>query len=175
MSYDALPAPAGPLLIRRLLAPGIRHRNFRAFWKAANAIASSTKRITNRTAPRAPSSPRYPPTMLRQALSTSTRALRSAPRLAASKPLPRPQFQTAPSTFLLRAAQPAVVRWYSDAKEAPAEEAKENAEAKEAGGESDAVAELKKALEAKDNEAKEWKVRFNLRHQAVVPAYPIVQ
>lgn len=97
--------------------------------------------------------------MLRQALSTSSRALRSAPRLAASKPLLRPQFQTAPSTFSCRAAQPAVARWYSDAKEAPATDAKDKPEAKEEGGESDALSELKKALEAKDEEAKEWKVR----------------
>ena len=56
------------------------------------------------------------------------------------------------------------MRWYSDAKEAPpAEEAKkEDEEAKtetkteEGGGE---LAELKKQLEAKDTEAREWKVR----------------
>ncbi|PNY26993.1 Nucleotide exchange factor GrpE [Tolypocladium capitatum] len=95
--------------------------------------------------------------MLRQALSASSRALRSAPRLAAPRPLLRPQFQTAPSTFSFAQAQPAVARWYSDAKEAPAEGAKDHAEAKEEGGESDALSELKKALEAKENEAKEWK------------------
>ncbi|POR38997.1 Nucleotide exchange factor GrpE [Tolypocladium paradoxum] len=95
--------------------------------------------------------------MLRQALSTSSRALRSAPRLAASKPLARPQLQTAPSTLARRAAQPAVVRWYSDAREAPAEGAADKAEAKEEDGEPDALSELKKALEAKETEAKEWK------------------
>lgn len=94
--------------------------------------------------------------MLRQAFSTSSRALRSAPRLAANQPLLRPQFQNAPAAWSLRAAQPAVARWYSDAKEAPAEG--EKAEAKEGAGETDAVAELKKSLETKEAEARDWKV-----------------
>lgn len=102
----------------------------------------------------------FSPTMLRQAFSTSSRALRSAPRLAASQPLLRTQFQRAPAAWLSRAAQPAVARWYSDAKEAPAEgEKAEKAEAKEEAGETDAVAELKKSLEAKDAEARDWKVK----------------
>ncbi|KID75870.1 GrpE [Metarhizium brunneum] len=96
--------------------------------------------------------------MLRQAFSTSSRALRSAPRLAASQPLLRTQFQRAPAAWSSRAAQPAVARWYSDAKEAPAEgEKAEKSEAKEEAGETDAVAELKKSLEAKDAEARDWK------------------
>lgn len=94
--------------------------------------------------------------MFRQAFSTSSRALRSAPRLAANQPLLRTQFQAAPAAFSLRTAQPAVARWYSDAKENAAEG--EKAEAKEGSGETDAVAELKKNLEAKDAEAREWKV-----------------
>ncbi|KFG80617.1 mitochondrial co-chaperone GrpE [Metarhizium anisopliae] len=96
--------------------------------------------------------------MLRQAFSTSSRALRSAPRLAASQPLLRTQFQRAPAAWSSRAAQPAVARWYSDAKEAPAEgEKAEKSEAKEEAGETDTVAELKKSLEAKDAEARDWK------------------
>ncbi|KAK9441943.1 mitochondrial co-chaperone GrpE [Metarhizium brunneum] len=96
--------------------------------------------------------------MLRQAFSTSSRALRSAPRLAASQPLLRTQFQRAPAAWSSRAAQPAVARWYSDAKEAPAEGEKvEKSEAKEEAVETDAVAELKKSLEAKDAEARDWK------------------
>lgn len=51
-----------------------------------------------------------------------------------------------------------MARWYSDAKETPAEEKKE--EAKEGNGESDPLAELNKKLEAKDTEAREWKVRI---------------
>jgi molecular chaperone GrpE len=99
--------------------------------------------------------------MLRQALSTSSRALRPAARLASSQPLLRPQFQNAPAAWSLRAAQPAVARWYSDAKEAPAEGEKASTEAKEGAGQTDAVAELKKSLEAKDAEARDWKVSNN--------------
>ncbi|GJN84828.1 GrpE nucleotide exchange factor [Purpureocillium lilacinum] len=96
--------------------------------------------------------------MLRQVLSSSSRALRSAPRLAAGKPMLRPQFQSAmPSPLVARAAQPSVARWYSEAKEAPAEGEKDKPEAKEEAGEADALSELKKTLETKENEAKEWK------------------
>ncbi|KAL6413858.1 hypothetical protein AUP68_03387 [Ilyonectria robusta] len=98
--------------------------------------------------------------MFRQALSTSSRALRAAPRAAATRSFVQSQFQPAPA-FTLRAAQPTVARWYSDAKESetakPAEEAKEAKDAKEASTEPDAVAELKKALETKDAEARDWK------------------
>lgn len=98
--------------------------------------------------------------MFRQAISTSSRALRAVPR-AATRPFVQSQFQSAPA-FTLRAAQPTVARWYSDAKESetakPAEEAKESKDAKEATTEPDAVAELKKALETKDAEARDWKV-----------------
>lgn len=91
--------------------------------------------------------------MMRRAFTTSTRALRSNSPL-----LRQPFLQTSP-IFSSRAIQPAASRWYSDAKESPAEGAKsEQAEAKQ-NGESDAVAELKKALEAKDAEARDWKVR----------------
>ncbi|TWU78724.1 Mitochondrial matrix cochaperone [Metarhizium rileyi] len=93
--------------------------------------------------------------MLRQAFSTSSRALRSASRLTASQPLLRTQIQNAPAAWSLRAAQPVIARWYSDAKEAPAEG--EKAEAKDDAPETDAVAELKKSLEAKDAEARDWK------------------
>jgi molecular chaperone GrpE len=55
-------------------------------------------------------------------------------------------------------------RWYSDAKASPppGEQAEapasDQAESKENGAQSDAVAELKKALEAKEAEVKDWKV-----------------
>ncbi|KAL6855190.1 GrpE, mitochondrial [Amphichorda felina] len=94
--------------------------------------------------------------MFRNAISTSSRALRSAaPKISANQPLLRPQFRTAAPAYTSRAAQPAVARWYSDAKEAAKEEAKE--ESKEGNGEADPVAELKKSLEAKEAEAREWK------------------
>lgn len=101
--------------------------------------------------------------MFRQAFSSSSRALRSAPRIAATKPFARPQFVSAPA-FRSRAAQPVSSRWYSDAKEAEAEAAKPAEEAKseekQGNGEQDPVVELKKQLEAKDTEARDWKVRI---------------
>ncbi|KAK5997014.1 GrpEhomolog-like protein [Cladobotryum mycophilum] len=95
--------------------------------------------------------------MFRQALSTSSRALRSTPRLAANSALLRPQFQNAAPS--LRAFQPVVSRWYSDAKETKEESAAtEKTEKKdETKTDSDAIAELKKNLEAKETEAREWK------------------
>lgn len=91
--------------------------------------------------------------MFRQALSTSSRALRRAPRFAASPPLARPQFQSTAPAWSIKAAQPITARWYSDAKEEkPAEEAKDP-ETKEA----DPLAELKKNLEAKEAEVLDWK------------------
>lgn len=104
--------------------------------------------------------------MFRQAVSASSRALRAAPRAAttaAIRPFAQSQFQFAAPAFALRSAQPAASRWYSEAKEdaaKPAEEAK--SENKEAGTEADTIAELKKALEAKDAEARDWKVRWPL-------------
>ncbi|KAI9901811.1 hypothetical protein N3K66_003628 [Trichothecium roseum] len=100
--------------------------------------------------------------MFRQAFSASSRALRvAAPRIATRAQPIRAQLQTS-SAITLRASQPAALRWYSDAKEAPPaeeakkedEEAKTEAKTDEGGGE---LAELKKQLEAKDTEAREWK------------------
>ena len=98
--------------------------------------------------------------MFRQAFSASTRALRSAPRLAAV-PKPFVQSQFIAPAFRLRAAQPATSRWYSDAKESDAAKAAEEpaVDGKDKKGETDALAELKKSLEAKETEAREWKVR----------------
>ncbi|PHH90001.1 hypothetical protein CDD83_4769 [Cordyceps sp. RAO-2017] len=102
--------------------------------------------------------------MLRQALSTSSRALRSAQRLSSYEPLSRqPQLRTAPAALLWRVARPAASRWYSDAKEAPTEADKANEGAKEEKAEkddkaeADPLAEMKKALEAKESEARDWK------------------
>ena len=95
--------------------------------------------------------------MFRQSLSASSRALRSAaPKVSAPQPLLRPQFRTVAPAYSLRAAQPVSARWYSDAKEAPAEEKKE--EGKDGEAANDPLAELNKKLEAKDAEAREWKV-----------------
>lgn len=94
--------------------------------------------------------------MFRQAIATSSRALRTAPRVAA-RPFIQTQFQSAPA-FALRSIQPSASRWYSDAKESESAKTEESkTEDKTANGESDAVAELKKSLEAKDAEARDWK------------------
>ncbi|CVL13444.1 probable heat shock protein MGE1 precursor [Fusarium fujikuroi] len=97
--------------------------------------------------------------MFRQAIATSSRALRAAPKVAVPRPFIQSQFQAAPA-FALRSVQPAVSRWYSDAKETeakPAEEAKTEEKPAEAEKESDPLAELKKELAAKENEVKDWK------------------
>ncbi|KAL7902593.1 GrpE domain-containing protein [Trichoderma sp. SZMC 28014] len=101
--------------------------------------------------------------MFRQAIATSSRALRSTPSIAASRAVLRPQFQTAAPAVSIRSFQPAASRWYSEAKESTeskeAPKAEEKAEAKEGekNGETEAVAQLKKDLEAKDAEARDWK------------------
>ncbi|KAG5920748.1 hypothetical protein E4U61_007548 [Claviceps capensis] len=105
--------------------------------------------------------------MLRQAFSTSSRALRSATRIATNQPTLRTPFHNAPATWSLRTtqqAQPGLARWYSDAKEPPAEgekaekaETAEKTEAEEGAGEPDALAELKKQLETKEAEVRDWK------------------
>ncbi|EHK49064.1 hypothetical protein TRIATDRAFT_281055 [Trichoderma atroviride IMI 206040] len=101
--------------------------------------------------------------MFRQAIAASSRALRSTPGIAASRAVLRPQFQTAAPAVSIRSFQPAASRWYSETKESTeskeAPKAEEKAEAKEGekNGEADAVAQLKKDLEAKDAEARDWK------------------
>ena len=100
--------------------------------------------------------------MFRHAIATSSRALRAAPKVAVPRPFIQSQFQAAPA-FTFRSAQPAVSRWYSDAKESeakPTEEAKSEtkSEEKPAEGENAEVAQLKKDLQARDVEVKDWKV-----------------
>ncbi|CEJ85572.1 Putative GrpE protein homolog [[Torrubiella] hemipterigena] len=90
--------------------------------------------------------------MFRQAIASSSRALRSAPRIA--QPL-RQQFQPAAAVYSPSAFQPLAARWYSDAKEGEAGKAADAKDEVAAAG--DEVAQLKKDLEAKDAEAREWK------------------
>jgi molecular chaperone GrpE len=117
--------------------------------------------------------------MFKQVLSTSSRALRSSTRIPTQTPVLRAQFAPAPlgvspaSIFrsqLARAPSGAAARisgarWYSDQAEPAAKEDKkekestQDAEAREAEEPADAVAELKAKLEAKDKEARQWKVR----------------
>ncbi|KAF4997336.1 hypothetical protein FGRMN_3921 [Fusarium graminum] len=101
--------------------------------------------------------------MFRQAIATSSRALRAAPKVVVPRPFVQSQFQAAPA-FTFRSAQPAVSRWYSDAKDAeakPAEEAKSEdknkSEEKATEGENDPLAQVKKDLAAKEAEVKDWK------------------
>lgn len=101
--------------------------------------------------------------MLRQALVVPSRALRSASRSIAQKPLSRPQTFISPIT--VRRIQPTAARWYSEAakesQEAGKDDAKDAGKDAEVAGsaEEPAVAELKKKLEAKEKEASDWKVR----------------
>ncbi|EEY19303.1 grpE [Verticillium alfalfae VaMs.102] len=99
--------------------------------------------------------------MLRKVITSGARATRSAARApAASQALLRPQFQqtqTFAPAFRLRAAQPAVSRWYSSEPDSKADaKAKEGdaAAPESANPELDA---LKKQLEAKEKEALDWK------------------
>lgn len=102
--------------------------------------------------------------MLRQALITPSRALRSSARSIAQRPLARPQTIIAP--LAVRRAQPAAARWYSETPKASQEaetkvdesEAKPATEGESAPAEDPAVAELKKKLETKEKEAIDWKV-----------------
>ncbi|KAF5669840.1 molecular chaperone [Fusarium circinatum] len=97
--------------------------------------------------------------MFRQAIATSSRALRAAPKVTVPRPFIQSQFQAAPASAL-RSVQPAVSRWYSDAKETeakPAEETKTEEKPAEGEKESDPLAELKNQLTAKENEVKDWK------------------
>ncbi|KAJ6789394.1 hypothetical protein PWT90_00947 [Aphanocladium album] len=93
--------------------------------------------------------------MLRQAVAAIPRSLRAAPKASASQLLARPQAY-AVATPAFRSFQPAASRWYSEAKEEKAEEKKADAASEEKGA-SNEVSELKKSLEAKDAEAREWK------------------
>lgn len=90
--------------------------------------------------------------MFRQAIATSSRAVRTGIRTQTSKSVFQNQFQSSPA-FRIRAAQPAVARWYSDAKETT-EATKEGEKPAD-----DAESALKKQLETKEKEAADWKVR----------------
>ncbi|KAK0634984.1 GrpE-domain-containing protein [Bombardia bombarda] len=102
--------------------------------------------------------------MLRQVLSTPSKAASSTLRLAAQRPLARPQFFKAQS-LSARAIAPQTPRWYSSetpkADASAATETKTNGdEASKTNGEDTEVASLKKQLEAKDAEARNWKDQF---------------
>ncbi|KAK3387628.1 GrpE-domain-containing protein [Podospora didyma] len=92
--------------------------------------------------------------MFRQTISTPSRAIGSSLRLAAQRQVARPQFYRAPA-----AATGAIAlrpRFYSSEAETKEGEVKD-ASATEAN---DAEAALKKQLEAKDAEARDWKDKY---------------
>ncbi|KKY34589.1 putative mitochondrial co-chaperone [Diaporthe ampelina] len=100
--------------------------------------------------------------MLRQALITPSRALRSSVRSIAQRPLAQPQ--TIIASLAVRRAQPAAARWYSETKasqeaetKADESEAKPASEGKAAPAEDPAVTQLKKKLDTKEKEALDWK------------------
>ena len=103
----------------------------------------------------------HPFIMLRQALSGPSRALGSNLRSAAQRPLLRTPFRQAPILPVTRAVQPSAARWYSAETESGKEPAKDGAESKAPAGEQAKETPeeaLKKQLEAKDAELRDWKV-----------------
>jgi len=91
--------------------------------------------------------------MFRHALSAPSKAISSSFRLAAQRPIVRSQLLAAPIAASRTVGLQQRARWYSDSKEAEAKEAaKEEGDAKE-----DPEAALRKQLEAKDAEARDWK------------------
>ncbi|KAK5661470.1 hypothetical protein OQA88_11372 [Cercophora sp. LCS_1] len=96
--------------------------------------------------------------MLRQSLSAPTRTLSSSVRLAAQRQISRPQFFRAPLVASRATALQQRPRWYSDQPEAP----KEASEAKPTEGaeKEDPEAALKKPLEAKEAEIRDWKDKY---------------
>ncbi|KAK3344149.1 GrpE-domain-containing protein [Lasiosphaeria hispida] len=95
--------------------------------------------------------------MLRQTLSAPSRAIGSNLRLAAQRPLARPQAFRAPIAAS-RAIAPRSARWYSDNADSKDAKPTEGDAAKTEG--QDAESALKKQLEAKDAEARDWKDKY---------------
>ncbi|KAI1652063.1 GrpE-domain-containing protein [Daldinia loculata] len=98
--------------------------------------------------------------MLKQVISKSARAVCSNSRTIAQRPLLRTQFSPAPLSPLRS------TRWYSDQPESAAKKEDEGptaqveAQDSEAAKPSDAEAELKKKLEAKEKEVIDWKDKY---------------
>jgi hypothetical protein len=101
--------------------------------------------------------------MLRQVISSvPARAARSSIRLVARGQAPSRAQAFNQSLISARAIQPAFSRWYSAETEPAKEAVKESAEGRpeaESQEAADPQAVLKKELEAKDAEARDWKVR----------------
>ncbi|KAK3320999.1 GrpE-domain-containing protein [Cercophora scortea] len=93
--------------------------------------------------------------MLRNALSTPSRAVRSSLRLSAQRPLPRPQFQSVAAR-----AAPLSARWYGSETDSASKTSEAAAETNGNGKGEDEVATIKKQLEAKEAEARDWKDKY---------------
>ena len=97
--------------------------------------------------------------MFRQTLSAPSKAISAGLRLAAQRPIVRSQLFAAPIAASRTVGLQQRARWYSESKDAeakdsePKEASKEEGEAKE-----DPEAALRKQLEAKEAEVRDWKV-----------------
>ncbi|KAK4644944.1 GrpE, mitochondrial [Podospora bellae-mahoneyi] len=94
--------------------------------------------------------------MLRQTIANTSRALRSTARAGAQRQLARPQFIQSPIAAAARTVAPRA-RWYS------AEAEKKEAETKngeEKAAEETEETKLKKQLEAKEAEVRDWKDKY---------------
>ncbi|KAI1083954.1 GrpE-domain-containing protein [Whalleya microplaca] len=109
--------------------------------------------------------------MFKRSIATSTRALAASSRTIAQRPLVRSQFFPAPLSSSIRSRLAPSIRWYSDDKtdttaKKEGEESTSQAEAQDNSKEdspaapSDAEAELRKKLEAKEKEVIEWKDKY---------------
>ncbi|KAJ9158355.1 hypothetical protein NKR19_g3391 [Coniochaeta hoffmannii] len=97
--------------------------------------------------------------MLRQALSVPSRAARSSLRIASQARLSRSQFYNQIPSIATRAAQPSISRWYSSEAESTTKEATDAVKEAEATA-SEVEAALKKQLEEKEAEIRDWKDKF---------------
>ncbi|KAK3946414.1 GrpE protein [Diplogelasinospora grovesii] len=98
--------------------------------------------------------------MFRQAIATPSRAISSTLRTAAQRPLSRPQFFQAPSIAARAIALQRPSRWYSSETDSKATDASESKPAEGEAAKEDAEAALKKQLEAKEAEVRDWKDKF---------------
>ncbi|KAI1846531.1 hypothetical protein JX266_007428 [Neoarthrinium moseri] len=96
--------------------------------------------------------------MFRQALSTSSRALRPSTRAVAARSSIASHFSPAP--VRLAPSRLSRSRWYSDQAEPAAKKEGEEGKAADAEAPASPEAELKKKLEAKEKEAIDWKDKY---------------
>jgi molecular chaperone GrpE len=97
--------------------------------------------------------------MFRQTLSAPSKAISAGLRLAAQRPIVRAQLFAAPIAASRTVGLQQRARWYSESKDAEAKEAEPKEAAKEEGEAKETPeAALRKQLEAKEAEVRDWKV-----------------